>query len=163
MCGQHVISLDSKQPLASYGKGTVPEAAGLHEQVHAGERMHAVLAMARERDMQIPLLLKPLPACCLPGAHDFVLVESQAGSADFVQDSIVQQFIPHNGIVHKVFVVGSQVSTCSRILQACSRAVGVSMRYSGHTCQVRLRTGPIPVYLFLWCRCMSMSKIRQIA
>ena len=102
------------------GNGAVPEGAGLYGQVNAGEQMHAVWAMARERDMSPPLLLKPLPACCLPGAHDFVLIESQADSADIAQDSIVQQFIPHNSIVHKVFVVGSQVSTCSRILQACS-------------------------------------------
>ncbi|CAK0762619.1 hypothetical protein CVIRNUC_002975 [Coccomyxa viridis] len=86
------------------GMGTPP-----FFKVHAGERMHAVWTMARERDMSPPLLLKPLPACCLPGAHDFVLIESQADSADIAQDSIVQQFIPHKSIVHKVFVVGCQV------------------------------------------------------
>ena len=80
-------------------------------QAYAGEQMTAVWPKAQNRGMALPLLIKPLPACSLPGAHQFQLVESLAGADDIKQDSIVQPYIPHNGIVRKVCIVGSQVST----------------------------------------------------
>ena len=63
--------------------------------------------------MMLPLLVKPLPACSLPGAHEFQLVESLAGGATIKQDSIVQPVIPHDGPVYKVCVIGSQVSSAA--------------------------------------------------
>ncbi len=73
--------------------------------------MTAVWPRAQDQGMALPLLMKPLPACSLPGAHRFRLVESLAGADDIKLDSIVQPYVPHDGIVHKVCVVGSQVRT----------------------------------------------------
>lgn len=123
------------------------EGAGLCGQVHARERMPAVWAMARERGMSLPLLLKPLPACCLPGAHDFVLIESQADSADIAQDSVVQQFIPHNSTIHKVFVIGRQVRTCSKIFRPACELLAVSNAVLW-LCLPRKIAGPIQDVLF---------------
>ena len=80
-------------------------------QALAGERMTTVWPKARDRGMALPLVMKPLPACSLPGAHQFQLMESLAEAGEVQQDSIVQPYIPHDGIVQKVCVVGSQVST----------------------------------------------------
>ena len=65
--------------------------------------------------MALPLLLKPLPACSLRGAHKFRLIESLAGAEKIEHDGIVQQFVPHNGIVYKICVVGYQV--CNEALK----------------------------------------------
>lgn len=75
--------------------------------------MTAVWARAQDLGMALPLLIKPLPACSLPGAHQFRLVESLAGAEDIRQDSVVQPYVSHDGIVSKVCVIGSQVSTSS--------------------------------------------------
>lgn len=72
--------------------------------------MAAAWEKAQTLGMSLPLLIKPLPACSLPGAHDFQLVGSLAGIDRVTQDSIVQQFIPHNGTVYKIGVIGDQVS-----------------------------------------------------
>ena len=78
-------------------------------QACAGDPMAAVWARAQAQGMALPLLLKPLPACSLPGAHKFRLIESLAGAKNVEHDGIVQQFVPHNGIVYKICVVGYQV------------------------------------------------------
>lgn len=75
--------------------------------------MNAVGAQAQSMGMMLPLLVKPLPACSLPGAHEFQLVESLAGGATIKHDSIVQPVIPHDGPVYKVCVIGSQVSSAA--------------------------------------------------
>ncbi len=82
----------------------------LHFQALAGERMAAIWPKAQDRGMTLPLVMKPLPACSLPGAHQFQLMESLAQTDKVKQDSIVQPYIPHDGIVEKICVVGSQVS-----------------------------------------------------
>ena len=79
-------------------------------QAYAGEQMSAIWPKAQDRGMALPLVVKPLPACSLPGAHQFQLMEYLAEADKIKQDSIVQPYIPHDGIVQKVCVVGSQVN-----------------------------------------------------
>ncbi len=86
--------------------------------------MNAVVAQAQRLGMMLPLLVKPLLACGLPGAHEFQVIESLAGGATIKQDSIVQPVIPHNGPVYKVCVIGSQVSSkWHRILLPCVHSI----------------------------------------
>lgn len=59
-----------------------------------------------------PLILKPLPACGSPHAHDLALVyDSHAFATAPVQlPAIAQALIDHGSMLHKVYVIGDQVS-----------------------------------------------------
>lgn len=66
--------------------------------------LHAV------RTLDFPVLWKPVSACGHPGSHDmFFITKDSLGQLQGVQDGITQEFVPHGGVLYKVFVVGSTV------------------------------------------------------
>eukprot|EP00884_Botryococcus_braunii_P006380 jgi/Botrbrau1/15743/Bobra.4_1s0111.1 len=58
-----------------------------------------------------PLIAKPLVGCGHPDAHKLALLFSLKGlsSADVPLPSLLQRFVDHAGLVHKVYVIGDQV------------------------------------------------------
>jgi hypothetical protein len=62
------------------------------------------------RALDFPILWKPVSACGYPGSHDmFFITRDGLGELQGFQDGIAQEFVPHGGILYKVFVVGSTV------------------------------------------------------
>lgn len=63
-----------------------------------------------------PIVLKSLAACGIKDAHAMTLLLSldrTEALPPFSRPIVAQQFVNHGGLVHKVSVIGSQVSTCS--------------------------------------------------
>ena len=56
----------------------------------------------------LPCIIKSLKACSDSGSHDMQIIESWS-DLKIQKPFLTQKFIPHDGIIHKVYVIGSKV------------------------------------------------------
>ena len=99
--------------------------------------------------IELPYLAKPLAACGVPHAHSMSLITATQGLSacrTWTVPHILQQWIPHNGRLWKVYVIGSKAGpvvlecTCSSIsadLQSCAGG----QQAEGFTATARPRAG----------------------
>lgn len=67
-------------------------------------------------DLNYPVIWKPKAACGNPASHSLFLLKDQVSLSTIHEDAegILQRYIPHSGILYKVFVVGGQVEVVMR-------------------------------------------------
>jgi len=76
----------------------------------SGIRMPETVLLPSEARLAYPVLWKPVSACGHPTSHSmsFLPTPTCTGSTPLAP-GILQQFIPHYGVLYKVFVVGSRI------------------------------------------------------
>ena len=80
------------------------------QQVPAG--CAAAEALLHEAGLTLPCLAKPLAACGVPYAHRMAILTQPQGldaSRGWDVPHILQQWVPHTGCLHKVYVLGCKV------------------------------------------------------
>ncbi|KAA6428986.1 MAG: inositol-tetrakisphosphate 1-kinase 4-like, partial [Trebouxia sp. A1-2] len=66
--------------------------------------------------IRLPCIVKPRVACGTPEAHQMAVVLQEDGFQDLqvAMPACLQQFINHNGVLHKVYVMGDQMHVAER-------------------------------------------------
>ncbi|DBB10768.1 TPA: hypothetical protein ACH3X3_007252 [Trebouxia sp. C0006] len=66
--------------------------------------------------IRLPCIVKPRVACGTPEAHQMAVVLQEDGFQDLqvAMPGCLQQFINHNGVLHKVYVMGDQMHVAER-------------------------------------------------
>ncbi|KAL3142372.1 hypothetical protein ABBQ38_002708 [Trebouxia sp. C0009 RCD-2024] len=69
-----------------------------------------------QHGIRLPCIVKPRVACGTPEAHQMAVVLHEDGFTDLqvVMPGCLQQFINHNGKLHKVYVMGDQMHVAER-------------------------------------------------
>lgn len=74
----------------------------------SGTNVEADRAVLRERGVQFPIVCKPLVSHGMKKAHQMCLVFGEHGLADLQGPCVAQQFVPHEGRLLKVYVLGQR-------------------------------------------------------
>ncbi|CAH2090330.1 unnamed protein product [Euphydryas editha] len=72
------------------------------------------IEIMRERGVRFPVICKPTIAHGSKSAHEMILIFNERGLSVAKPPCVVQSFVNHNAILHKVFVVGNRYHICER-------------------------------------------------
>jgi hypothetical protein len=87
------------------------------------------------KEMEYPVIVKPIDACASDEAHWMTLLNEYSESFDshlnFADSCLVQKFHEHFGVLYKVYVIGDIVEIIARP-SITSREAGSIMRFNTH-------------------------------
>ncbi|XP_046967770.1 inositol-tetrakisphosphate 1-kinase-like [Vanessa cardui] len=72
------------------------------------------IEIMRQRGVRFPVICKPTIAHGSKSAHEMVLIFNERGLNVAKPPCVVQSFVNHNAVLHKVFVVGNRYHICER-------------------------------------------------
>ncbi|KPJ06534.1 Inositol-tetrakisphosphate 1-kinase [Papilio machaon] len=72
------------------------------------------IQIMRQRGVTFPVICKPTIAHGSKSAHEMVLIFNKKGLNACKPPCVVQSFVNHNAVLHKVFVVGNRYHICQR-------------------------------------------------
>ncbi|XP_023941348.1 inositol-tetrakisphosphate 1-kinase-like [Bicyclus anynana] len=72
------------------------------------------MEIMRQRGVRFPVICKPTIAHGSKSAHEMVLIFNERGLQVCKAPCVVQSFVNHNAVLHKVFVVGNRYNICER-------------------------------------------------
>ncbi|XP_053608592.1 inositol-tetrakisphosphate 1-kinase-like [Plodia interpunctella] len=71
-------------------------------------------AIMRQRGVQFPVICKPTIAHGSKSAHEMVVIFNEKGLSVCRPPCVVQSFVNHNAVLHKVFLIGKRYHICKR-------------------------------------------------
>ncbi|XP_068628880.1 inositol-tetrakisphosphate 1-kinase-like [Battus philenor] len=72
------------------------------------------MEIMRQRGVQFPVICKPTIAHGSKSAHEMILIFNKYGLNACKPPCVVQSFVNHNAVLHKVFIVGNRYHICER-------------------------------------------------
>ena len=142
----------------------VPKSLVLKYELSAADKDDADVASARSaddaltrKDMKFPLICKSLIACGAKTQHQMAIVGSKEGLIELVKDGeggggvsgdgslgwIVQEFVPHDGFVYKVYILGESGFVYRRksLPNVTPESVPTLHWWNSHDAPFRIREG----------------------
>ncbi|KAL4711163.1 hypothetical protein ACJJTC_009534 [Scirpophaga incertulas] len=72
------------------------------------------LEIMRQRGVRFPMICKPSISHGSKSAHEMILIFNERGLSVCKPPCVVQSFVNHNAILHKVFLIGNRYHICER-------------------------------------------------
>jgi hypothetical protein len=94
--------------------GDCPFSQPKYAVIDIGTEPKHVLDVMAQRNIEFPIICKPIEACGTPMSHNMVVIVSAADLGMLSLPCIIQQYYDHNEILFKVYVLGDDVMVFRR-------------------------------------------------